>query len=277
MHDLTDATDPFLEDSVGRGIGNHQRGQPVSMLRRLGLQIGQIHIALLVAGDGDDGEPGGDRAGRVRPVGRDRDQADVALALFAMPVIGPNDHEAGIFALRAGVRLERDRREPRDLREPPLQLRAEILIAEGLLGGRERMDAAEPFPGDRDHLDSPVEFHRAGAERNHGMDQREVAGLQAMHVPEHLMFGVIPVEHLVSEILAGPCQRGRKAQVHRPDEAFHRERHRFCPGKDLEKRLDFRGGRQLIERNADRVILKPPEIHAAFIRARQDPVHGLIG
>ncbi len=45
------------------------------------------------------------------------------------------------------------------------------------------------------------------------MDQREVPRLQAVDVPEHLVLGVVPVEDLVRQVLAGSRQRRRVAKI----------------------------------------------------------------
>ena len=56
----------------------------------------------------------------------------------------------------------------------------EALVALRLVGGREGMHAAELRPGDRDHLAGRVELHRAGAERDHGVREREIAATRSL-------------------------------------------------------------------------------------------------
>ena len=51
VDDPADVADPRLEDAVGRGVGDHQRGQPVVVRLGLGPQIGEVDVAALVAGD----------------------------------------------------------------------------------------------------------------------------------------------------------------------------------------------------------------------------------
>ena len=45
VHDRADFANALLEDAVGRWVGDHQRGQLLTMLLRLGAEIGEIHIA----------------------------------------------------------------------------------------------------------------------------------------------------------------------------------------------------------------------------------------
>ena len=60
----------------------------------------------------------------------------------ARVVIFANREQAGVFALRAGVRLQRDRREAGDLGEPVSELVAHLAVADRLFVGRKRMQFA---------------------------------------------------------------------------------------------------------------------------------------
>ena len=68
VHDLADAAYPLLEHAMRAGIGDHQRRKPVGVLRRLGLQVLQVHVAVPVAADDHDAVAGHDGAGRVGAV-----------------------------------------------------------------------------------------------------------------------------------------------------------------------------------------------------------------
>ncbi len=88
------------------------------MLLRLGAQIVDVDVAARVAGDHHDvhaRHAGGGRVGAVRGGG---DQADLAVRLAARGVIGADGQQPGIFALRAGVRLQRDRVIAGDVAQP---------------------------------------------------------------------------------------------------------------------------------------------------------------
>ena len=94
-------------------------------------------------------------------MGRGWDQAHGALWLAVADVIGADDEQAGIFALCAGIRLQRDRVIAGDLAEPGLQLFEHLVITGRLGGRRERMQAAEFRPGHRDHFGGGVQLHGA--------------------------------------------------------------------------------------------------------------------
>ncbi len=83
VDDAADFLDGFFEDAVGGGIGDHERGEFVSVGFGLGLEVGDVDVALLVAGDGDDLHAGHDGAGGVGAVGGGGDEADVAVAFAA--------------------------------------------------------------------------------------------------------------------------------------------------------------------------------------------------
>ena len=56
-------------------------------------------------------------------------QADVAVVVAACVVIGADGEQAGIFALRAGIGLQRDGGKAGDLGQPPLQPGKELAVA----------------------------------------------------------------------------------------------------------------------------------------------------
>jgi hypothetical protein len=80
MGDLADLAHGLLEHAMGRGIGDHAGRQPVARRLRLGAEIVEVDIAVLGHADDDHLHPRHLRRGRVRAMGRDRDQADVAAS-----------------------------------------------------------------------------------------------------------------------------------------------------------------------------------------------------
>ena len=79
-----DLANRLLEYAVGGRVGDHQRGQVVARAASaLASQIGEVDVALFVAGDGDDFHAGHDGAGGIGAVGGGGDQADVAVRLAA--------------------------------------------------------------------------------------------------------------------------------------------------------------------------------------------------
>ena len=97
------------------------------------------------------------------------------MVIAARLMIRAHHEQAGVFTLRAGVRLERHGREAGDLRQLILELAEEELVSGRLVAGRKWMKPVELAPADRHHLGGGVQLHRAGAERDHRGGQRQVA------------------------------------------------------------------------------------------------------
>ena len=114
MHDVTDVANRILEHPVGRRIGDHERAERLAMRLGLGPHIVQVDVPAIVARHDDHAHAGHRRRGRVGPMRRRRDQDDVTPSASFSALIGPDDHESGKLPLRAGVGLQRHRREPRD-------------------------------------------------------------------------------------------------------------------------------------------------------------------
>ena len=136
VHGAADLLDVDLEHPVRRRVGQHDRGQPLGVLVDLGVQVGDVDVAGLVAGDDDDPHAGHDRAGGVRAVRRARDQADVALLVAAGAVVAADGQQAGELALRAGVGLHADRGVAGHLGEGVAQLLDQLGVAARLLDRR---------------------------------------------------------------------------------------------------------------------------------------------
>ena len=185
------------------------------------------------------------------------DQADVAMRLAARGVIAADRQQPGIFALRAGIRLQRDRVIAGDVAQPLLEPREQRVIARGLLARRERMQVAEFRPGQRDHLGGGVELHGAGAERDHGAVEREVAVARAAHVAQHLGLGAVRVEHRMGEEGAGALQ--------------------LCRQRLARAGFDVRVGKLAAEGAPDRLDRRPPWwSRRARCRACASPIRRLI-
>ncbi len=93
VDDVAYFADVLFEDALGRGIGDHHGRQSIAMCLGLGLEILQIEIPPCVGAKGDDFAAGHDRARRVGSVRSSRNQADVALSLPSITVVGPNEEE----------------------------------------------------------------------------------------------------------------------------------------------------------------------------------------
>ena len=191
VDDGADLADRLLEHAVGRRVGDHQGGEVVAVGIRLCLQVFEVDVPLVVALDRRNLQAGKDRTRGVRAVRRGGDQADVARALAAALVVAADRQQARILALGTGVRLQGDGGEARDVRQPVLQVDAELPVSGGLLGRCVGVHVGEAAPGDRHHLRRSVQLHRAGAERDHRRGQGQVARLQPVEVAEE--FGLRPV------------------------------------------------------------------------------------
>lgn len=131
------------------------------MLGSLGLEVVEVDIAGVFALDGDDAHAGHDCGGWVCAVGAGWDEADIAVGVALVLVVGLDDHEAGVFALSAGVGLEGDGGEAGDVGEPGLEGAEELGVASPLGVGGEGVDVGELGPCDGEHLACGVELHRA--------------------------------------------------------------------------------------------------------------------
>ena len=139
VDDFTNRADRFLEHAVRRGIGDHQRREIVAVLLGAGGEIGDVDVALLVALHADDFHPGHHRGSGVRAVSGNGNEADVPVRIAARTVVATDREQAGILALRAGVRLERNSGETGDLRQPAFEQAEHFAVALALVGGHERM------------------------------------------------------------------------------------------------------------------------------------------
>ena len=83
---------------------------PTALAQRL-----DVDVAARVGRDRDDLEAGHRRGGRIGAVRGVGNEHLGARGVAALEVIGASDQHAGQFAVRAGGRLQRDRREAGDL------------------------------------------------------------------------------------------------------------------------------------------------------------------
>ena len=206
VHQLAELLDLRLEHAMCAGVGDHHRGQVGAVLLALGLQVGHVDVAVLVALGHDHLQADHLGAGRVGAVGTGRDQADVAVALALGAVVGLDDQKTGVFALRSGVGLQADAFVAGGLAQPVAQLLVQQLVACQLVGGCKRVHARKLGPGDGDHLAGGVEFHGAAAQWDHAAVQRQVLVGQLADVAQHAGLGVVAVEDRVRQEGAGAAQ-----------------------------------------------------------------------
>ena len=94
VHQGAQLFDTGFKHAVRAGVGDHHRGQVGAVLFALGLQVGHVHVAVVVALGHHHGHAHHLRAGRVGAVRAAGDQADVAVALALAGVVGL-DGQAG--------------------------------------------------------------------------------------------------------------------------------------------------------------------------------------
>jgi hypothetical protein len=109
VHQLAQLLHLGLEHAVRAGVGDHHAGQVGGVLLALGLQVGHVHVAVVVALGDHHLHAHHLRAGRVGAVGA----AGIRQMLrWPRPrgVPGLDGQQAGVFALAAGVGLQADAR-----------------------------------------------------------------------------------------------------------------------------------------------------------------------
>ena len=200
MGDLGHLGHGFLEYAVGRGIGDHATGKVLAVLLRLGAEVIQINVTIGRCLDDDHLPADHIGAGGVGAMGRHGDQADVAMPLPVGTVIGRNRQKAGIFPLRARIRLHGNRIIPRDVTKLGRQVVDHMLVTKRLILRHKRVDHRKLAPADGHHLRSRIQLHRAGPQRDHRAVQRQITVGQTAHVAHHLGLGAVHVEDRMGEI-----------------------------------------------------------------------------
>ncbi|KAG1242039.1 hypothetical protein G6F68_016390 [Rhizopus microsporus] len=125
-------------------------------------------------------------------------------------VVAADRQQAGVFALRAGVRLQADRVVTGALHQHRFQRVDQFLVAQRLVGRHQRMDLRELRPGHRNHLGGGVELHRARAQRDHRAIHRQVLVGQRTQVAQQFVLAVMGVEHRVGQERGLAQQAGRE-------------------------------------------------------------------
>ena len=251
-----DIADGGLEHAVRRWVGDHQRRQPVGMLLRLCAQIGQIDVAVAVAADDHHFQPGHRGAGGVGAVRGGWDQAHVAMLFAAGFVPCADRQQTGIFALRAGIRLQRNFGEAGGGAEPGLQTADQGQVAGGLVRRRERDACRRTRAGDRDHLGRGVQLHRAGTQRDHAAVERDVLVLQPLQIAQHLVFGVMLVESRLRQERRSTQHLGRDRG----------DRSRQVGAQQAGQRDQVVAGDGFVQRDADAGCVDPAQIVAGLRR-----------
>ena len=139
VNNLTRLLHPLFVHAMCRRVGDHERGEVVAIRFGLCLQVGNIDIAVVVAGHQHNLHADHLRAGGISPMRRRRNEADIALRVAAAQVIFANREEAGVFALRTGIWLHAHCIETGDRFEHCLELGDHLQVAGHLLDRRKRV------------------------------------------------------------------------------------------------------------------------------------------
>ncbi len=199
VHDARHLRDLVLEHAEGRGIGEHDARRARS---DRGLELGEIDVAVLVAGNLPHIAAAHRRSGRIRAVRRLRHDDIRARGVAAGAVIGADHRHAGEFALGARHGGEAHALHAGDLLEHLLQL--VHAREEALRLGRERMAREELRQHRIGVARLGVVLHGARAQRIEMRVDGEVELRQAREMAHHLQF-----RHF------GQCRCTGSAQVRR--------------------------------------------------------------
>ena len=255
MDDFAKVANAFFEHTVRRWVGDHDGRQPRPMLFRFRAQVVEIDVAVGIAGDDDHLHPHHLRRCRIGSMRRRRDEAHVAAAAIGSARFMPrlDDQEAGVFALRSRIRLQRHRCVPRRLHQHLLELANHLDVALRLLARRKRMQRTELRPRHWDHLARRVELHRARPQRNHRAVEREILVGEPAQIAKHLVFGVMAIEDRMGEEGRGTPQRdGNRVSDGCIDRIDGESRIRVAEAMpDLR---DIFASRRLVERDAYELI-----------------------
>ena len=195
MHQLADAANAGLEHAVGGGVGDHQRRQAVGMLRRASRQILLIDVAVVIAGHRHHLETRHHGTGGIGAMGTGGNQTDIAMVVTSGAMPGPDHEQPGVLPLGTGIGLQRHGCKTRERRKPGFQLLGQALVTQGLCSRGEGVQPGKGRPAHGQQLSGRVELHRAAAERNHPVHQREITTHQALDVTHQLGLAAIAVEH----------------------------------------------------------------------------------
>ena len=183
-----------------------------------------------------------------------RNQADVAMALAARAVIRADGQQARVFALRAGVGLQRLTAVVAGARdEHLLELGDQLPVAGRLLCRRERMNVRELGPRDRDHFgwsrSASSCTSRAGSSCDRARGRLSASRAQ---VAQHLVLASDAVEHRMRQKWRRAAQRGGQRSFRRTCRSRCRARRfRRRPPNSAPERHDVVARGRFVERDAD--------------------------
>ena len=132
-----------------------------------------------------------------------------------------------------------------------LELAEHEVVARRLVPGGERVQPVELAPAHRHHLGRGVELHGAGAQRDHGAREREVAGLEPFDVPQHLGLGVVQVEDRMRQVRRAPLEGRRDGAVGMAPDVLQHERQGLVEREHRDEVGQVAEGHGLVQRDAE--------------------------
>lgn len=208
VDELANLANLGLEDTVGARVGNHDGTEVISVFLALGLEISEIEVTSgSVTLDRDDAHASHSSRGGVGSVSGDGDEANVTLGLGVLLVELTDGTETSKFTLGTRVGLKRSSIHTGQSGKLAGSLSEELLVALDGVSKSVGVDVRDGFGANQLHLSSTVELHGARSERDHGVNQGEILGLEVVHVTEHLGFAVVGVEDGVGQELGLTANR----------------------------------------------------------------------
>mmetsp|Transcript_46287 Transcript_46287/g.117179 ORF Transcript_46287/g.117179 Transcript_46287/m.117179 type:complete len:831 (+) Transcript_46287:42-2534(+) len=268
VDDLADGVHALLVHAVRGGVGDHERGELVLVGIHLLLEVRHVDVARRVGAHGDDLHARHDGRRGVGAVRGDGDDAHVAVVVAVGLVVGADGHEARVLAGRARVGLQRHGVKAGDGAQLHGQVVKHLLVALRLVLGAEGVQLAELGPGDGDHLARGVELHRAAAQRDHRVHQRQVLVLQALEVAQHLVLRVVEVEDGLLQELGGARERAHAA-LHALRQRLGAEGRCRATVQHGEQHVQVRQLGGLVHSNGHRVGVNHPQVDALGIAGVQ--------
>ena len=192
---FADVLDGFLKYAVCRGVGNHQSSKPVRKLSCFCFQICDVDIAGLRAFDHHNVKSCHRSTRRIGAVSRRGDEADIAAIFTARSMIGANSEQSGIFALAAGVRLQRNSVKASNLAQPIFQFHDHFADTLSMAIRRKRMQTGDRSPRHGHHFRSCIQLHCARTKRDHCAIQCQILVCQPPQEAHHLRFRAVFVEY----------------------------------------------------------------------------------
>jgi hypothetical protein len=268
VNKVADLLDLGLKDTESGGVSDHDSSKLIGVLGTLGLEVLNVQVAsLAVTLNGDDLHTSHSRRSRVGTMGGNRDQADLSLLARASLVVGLDAAKTSKLTLSTRVGLQSGSVHASDLRQVLGEGADESLVTGSLLDGSEGVDVVDAGVGNGEHLCGGVELHGARTQRDHGVHERNILGLEVVDVSQKLGLGVVLVEDGLLEVAGLSLERSGDLIVEELGFVGLKSGVEigFRNTKDLDEVTEALKGDALVEREANLVISDAAEVDALGI------------